>query len=227
VAKKPAAPPVDRKRKRSRGRPVSTEPGVGRDGLIAAARKLLEIHTPAKVTASMIARVAGADPALVRYYFGDRASLLLAVVNDIIASRRAGRPARGEAPPAEMLKYRIGSTMSLARRARSMQRLMIDELAEAKSPVIRERVRELNGVAVANAAAILEQTQAEPLIEVDPLFLHIAIVGVCEFFAAAQSIIRPFVPPDTDPQELAERYEAFVCKLFLDGLRPRPSENQA
>jgi hypothetical protein len=70
-------------------------------------------------------------------------------------------------------------------------------------------------------AKILKDQVGDEIVEVDPLFLHAAILGVCEFFTAAQSVILPLAEPGADPVALAERYEAFVINLFLNGLRKR------
>jgi hypothetical protein len=70
-------------------------------------------------------------------------------------------------------------------------------------------------------AAILKTQVGDEIVDVDPLFLHVAILGVCEFFTAAQSVIMPLAEPGTDAAELAQRYEAFVIDLFLNGLRRR------
>ncbi|MEO6340570.1 MAG: TetR/AcrR family transcriptional regulator [Caulobacteraceae bacterium] len=188
--------------------------------MIAATRKLLETTPPAGLTIAMIAREVGADPALVRYYFGDRQSLLLAVVEDMIGAPRPPPPP-SDADPADKLARRIESSANFTRKAHSMQRLMVDELAKAKSPQIRERVRELNAHAVNSYREILDQEHPHPLKPADALFVFTAVIGMCDFFASAQPVIRPQLPPDTDPDELAERYKAFVIDLVLNGLRPR------
>jgi len=102
-----------------------------------------------------------------------------------------------------------------------MQRLMVDELAESESDEVREAVRLRNKGLVDRYADILKSQVSEEIVDVDPLFLHVAILGVCEFFTAAQAIVLPLVEPGTDPADLAARYETFVIDLFLNGLRKR------
>jgi TetR/AcrR family transcriptional regulator len=102
-----------------------------------------------------------------------------------------------------------------------MQRLMIDECAEAKSPQVRHRALELNSLAVQAYARLFDQKQAEPLEPADPLFVYVAVIGMSEFFAAAQSMIVPLLPQKISASELAERYKRFLVKMVLDGLRPR------
>jgi len=206
--------------KRTPGRPHSAAASDAREAILQAACRLLKDNLPSQVTNSMIAREAGADPALIRYYFGDRSSLLLAAVDELMTNIRQ------PAPPAPMtiqqfVTWRVDATLQFARMARSMQRLMVDELAEGGADEVREAVRQRNKGLVDRYAKILREQVGDEIVDVDPLFLHAAILGVCEFFTAAQSVILPLAEPGTDPTELAERYEAFVIDLFLNGLRKR------
>jgi TetR/AcrR family transcriptional regulator len=208
------------RQKRSRGRPASHERAVGRDAIVIAAAQLLETLPPHKVPNVLIARRAGVDPALVRYYFGNREELLIAVVEHILTTWAATHPPP-DAPPAERLSSHVGDMFEFSCRVRSMQRLMIEGCAEAKTPSVRARVRELTGPALQRYAKFLhlegDQADSSP----DPLFMHVAIIGLCEFFAAAQAMILPLAPKHMDAKELARRYETFIRRMVLDGLRSR------
>jgi AcrR family transcriptional regulator len=218
VAKQQGA--ARQKPKRNPGRPYSADGNDAREAILQAACRLLRDKLAAQVTNSMIAREAGADPALIRYYFGDRSSLLLAVVEELMKSIR--QPAPSEPMDAEQfVTWRIDGTLRLARTARSMQRLMVDELADSSSIEVREAVRQRNKGLIDHYAVILKNQIGDEIVDVDPLFLHVAILGVCEFFTAAQAVVMPLAKPGTDPVELAARYEAFVIDLFLNGLRRR------
>lgn len=211
---------AQQKPKRNPGRPFSAEATDAREAILQAACRLLQDKLPTQVTNSMIAREAGADPALIRYYFGDRSALLLAVVEELMKTTRQ------TPPPVPMnaeqfLTWRVDGTLRFARTARSMQRLMVDELAESGSAEVREAVRQRNKGLVERYAEILKTQIGDEIVEVDPLFLHVAILGVCEFFTAAQSVIMPLAEPGTEPTDLADRFEAFVIDLFLNGLRRR------
>ena len=67
--------------RRGKGRPTASASGVGREALVSAARSLLQELPPAQVTSTAVAKRANADPALVRYYFGNRENLLFEVAN--------------------------------------------------------------------------------------------------------------------------------------------------
>ncbi len=184
-----------------------------------AARRLLEKSPPHRVTNAMIAREAGVDPALVRYYFASRPELLIAVVEHIVSTWVAAHQPPNAAPT-ERLATAIRGMVDFAHGARSMQRLM-QECAESKLPAVRQRVRDLNAGGVARYARYLDQGEPDPLVPVDPLLLYIAIIGLAEFFVAAQPMILPLLPGKPDPEDLAERYKDFIVHLVLYGLKPR------
>ena len=128
--------------RRGKGRPVGSGDGVGKETLIAAAKKLLQELTPAQVTIAAIAREAGADPALVRYYFGSREALLLEVTQQIALQAEVETRSEDLTPEAG-LEDLIHRTFRFTRSARYMQRLMAEELSSVRSPEVREKLRKL------------------------------------------------------------------------------------
>lgn len=206
--------------RRSRGRPRSTQAVAGHETIVAAARRLLDEAPPHKVTISSIARQAGVDPALVRYYFSSRDQLLLAVIEDILNSWHASHPVQA-AGPAARLASQVGNMLEFAIRVRSMQRLMIDECAGSRSAQVRHRVREINAAFVDDLGLLLHPRRKMAVDSTDALFLYVSIVGLCEFFAASQAMIQPLAPADISADELAQRYRKFIVRLVLDGMRSR------
>lgn len=204
--------------RRGKGRPTAAASGVGREALITAARELLQELPPAQVTSTAIARHANADPALVRYYFGTRENLLFEVAKQI--GEEANRPLP-PGDPLALLEDMIHGTFRFTRSAKHMQRLMIEELDSASSPEVREKMREWNRNPVANYARILEFDKKGELREFDPIFMYLAVVGISDFFVAGAPLIELLVPPGTNKDDLAKRYEEFVVRLITDGVRKR------
>jgi AcrR family transcriptional regulator len=209
--------------RRSKGRPDASSAGVGRDALIVATRQLLQEMSPQHVTTTAIARRAGADPALVRYYFGNRTNLLLEVAKQIGSETSAPPPQAGN--PAELLADFIHATFRFTRSARNMQRLMLEELDSASSPELRDSVRQWNRVPVDYYAGIKALDDGlddgGELVDFDPLFMHLAVIGISDFFTTGEPLLRLLVPDGTDMDELAARYEVFVEQLLMNGLRHR------
>lgn len=214
------APATPKKSRRGRGRPRSTHAVTSRDTIVAAARQLMEEGPPHRATISAIARKAGVDPALVRYYFKSRETLLLAVIEDILNTWSATHPAPASGPAAR-LTAQVGDMLDFARRVRSMQRLMIDACAKSRSAEVRRRVRDINAAFVDSLALLLHPEKTSARASTDPLFLFVSLVGLCEFFAASQDMIMPLAPDGISPDELAVRYKKFITQLVLDGLRSR------
>ncbi|MEO6387353.1 MAG: TetR family transcriptional regulator [Croceibacterium sp.] len=205
--------------RRGKGRPTAAASGVGRDSLITAARDLLQELPPAQVTSTAIARRANADPSLVRYYFGTRENLLFEVANQI--GNEANRPLPDQGDPVELLAEMIHTTFRFTRSAKHMQRLMIEELDSATSAEVREKMREWNRHPLASYRRVQELDESRALRPFDPLFMHLAVIGISDFFATGAPLIELVVPDGTDMEQLRSDYEAFVVDLIIEGLRRR------
>ena len=206
-------------KKRGQGRPVSGENDVGRERLLIATEKLLRTLPPARVTISRIAQEANADPALVRYYFGNRAALLVAVVDRVTAHPQRATTLKGT--PTEALAEHIARTVDLVRRAPFLHRLINEELEEAGTEESRARVRGMNLDLVDYYRRLLAADEGAELTDVDPLFLYVAVLGASDFFSSAEPLIRDLLPPGTDMAKLTVRFQDFLAKLVLDGVRKR------
>ncbi|OJY67183.1 MAG: TetR family transcriptional regulator [Sphingobium sp. 66-54] len=204
-------------KKRGQGRPSDNT--VGREVVLAKAIELLQELPPARVTISLIAREAGVDPALIRYYFGDRAKLLLAVVERLIADAPA--EIAGSNEPRAILERRIRHAAHFTRSTKHVRRLMVDELADAKSAEARKLQGAMNMRAVDAFADLLARDGGEELRTINPLFLHVALVGLFDFFVSAQPVVRNLVPEGTDMDKLGAEYEDFIVDLLLNGIRKR------
>ncbi|WP_292964444.1 TetR/AcrR family transcriptional regulator [Novosphingobium sp. UBA1939] len=206
--------------RRGKGRPVGSGDGVGKETLIAAAKKLLQELTPAQVTIAAIAREAGADPALVRYYFGSREALLLEVTQQIALQAEVETRSEDLTPEAG-LEDLIHRTFRFTRSARYMQRLMAEELSSVRSPEVREKLRKWQSMPVEAYQALLDADHDKQLTDFSPLFVHLAVIGISDFFHSGEEVVKMLVPEGTDLAALEQEYEAFVPKLLLDGLRRR------
>jgi AcrR family transcriptional regulator len=205
--------------KRRKGRPVLGENDVGRERLIAATEKLLRTLPPARVTISRIAQEAKADPALVRYYFGNRTALLVAVVDHVTAHPQ--RAAQLDRAPVDALSDHIGKTVQLVRSAPFLHRLVLDELMQSGNEEARARVRDMNIDLVEFYRTLLRADGGSELVETDPLFLFLTVLGASDFFSAAEPLIRELLPQGTDMGKLTADFQAFLIKLVLEGVRKR------
>lgn len=216
---KVAVPSKATPKKRGQGRPVSGKNDVGRERLLATTEKLLRNMPPARVTVLRVAQEAQVDPALVRYYFGNRTALLVAVVDRATAHAVHGVQQIDE--PLVALADHISKTVQFVRSANFMHRLMIDELTQAGTKASRARVRAMNLDLVEFYRKLLRSDRGRKLVATDPLFLHLAVLGASDFFSSAEPLIRELLPDGTDMEKLTVGFQKFLVKLVLDGLRRR------
>jgi AcrR family transcriptional regulator len=191
--------------------------------LLRAARELLEKLPPAQVTRAALARHAGVDPNLIRYYFKDRDSLLLAVVDEIVneeSKLTASYAANGN--PVERLRAQIRHLVDFHQRHPYFHRLMIEEIATWKSQRARQLLHRLNQTMLKLYGSIFRDGAKEKTLRaLDPVFVHIAVVGMCEFFMSSKVLLEDAFGKGADPADYAKRYADTVAQLLLDGARQR------
>ncbi|QQV77651.1 TetR/AcrR family transcriptional regulator [Sphingomonas aliaeris] len=90
-----------------RGRPPNSEAGGVSNALLDATFALLRIKSHVDITMGEVAKIAGTQPSMIRYYFGDKDGLL-AAVSDVLARHtdekmaeveRSFDPTKGAAGP--------------------------------------------------------------------------------------------------------------------------------
>lgn len=206
-------------KKRGQGRPVKGENAVGRERLLIAAEKLLRELPPARVTIARIAQEADVDPALIHYYFGNRAALFVAVVDRVTAHPQ--RRIQPIADPAAALADHIGRTVQLVRRAPFLNRLINDELEHAGTEEARAGVQAMNRDLVEYYRTLLLTDGGKDLIAANPLYLYLVVLGASDFFSLAEPLIRSLLPEGTDMDQAAAEFQDFLTGLVLEGLRKR------
>ena len=112
-------------------------------------------------------------------------------------------------------------TVQLVRRAPFLHRLINDELNDVGTEESRARVRGMNLDLVAYYRDMLSADGGRELVEADPLFLYVAVLGVSDFFSSAEPLIRDLLPKGTDMDKVSADFQAFLVRLILDGLRKR------
>jgi TetR/AcrR family transcriptional regulator len=215
-------------RKRAQGRPNEGKNSVGPASLLRAARELLENLPPAQVTRAELARHAGVDPNLIRYYFKDRDSLLLAVVDEIVEeeSKIAARATAG-GTPVERLRAQIRHSLEFHQRHPYFHRLLIEEIATWKSQRARQLFHRLNHATIDLYAGIFRDgSKAKSLRALDPVLVHIAVIGMCEFFMSSKLLLEDALGKSADPMKHARRYADTVVQFLVDGARARAHTGQ-
>jgi AcrR family transcriptional regulator len=213
-----------RVKKRSKGRPYDPDSAVGREALIKAARELLRTVPPAKVTRLDIARHAGVDPALIRYYFGDKSRLMVEVMLELLTEMRATRDRRASTiGAADRLRSRLADSVRLFQEHPHHYSLVLEQIFSGVEPKLRAMWRrDVVQPGVVELTSIIEGGVAKgELRRVDPRFLHLLVVAAGEFYATGRAVLEDVFGPAAVDAKLERDYVDFLFDLFMYGMAKR------
>ena len=213
-----SAPPKSSSSKRRQGRPVPGLNDVGREAILRATEGLLRRMPPSQVTVARIAKEANVHRALIRYYFGNRTALLVAVVDRVTDHATAIK--RKDAPAAALSGH-IDKTARFIRSTPFMHRLMIDELVQAGTDDTRASVRKFNLDLIGFYRDLMIEDAGQNLVDIDPILLHFVILGVCDFFSQGEPVIQEIVEDSNTVEDLYEKLPEFLVNLLMNGLLRR------
>jgi TetR/AcrR family transcriptional regulator len=213
-------------KRRRIGRPGSEHESVGRDGILEKTCELLQQLPPDKVTRAEVARHTGVDPSLIRYYFKDGASLLVAAAEKLMSefARNLDTATRqSDNSPRSLLCARVGALFDLIVAHPHFHRLLIEAIAPSNASAAKQMMQEMTERTVAGYDAILAAGESDgSLRRVNPAQLVLAVIGMCEFFVAGLPILRIAMGGKLAEKEAARSYRDFVCDLLLHGLATAP-----
>jgi AcrR family transcriptional regulator len=185
---------------------------------------MLKRIPPGDITRASVARNAGVDPALIRYYFKNRDALLRTATEALtktLQKRGAAASERSDLSPADRICSRFLALLEFKIDNPFYHRLMMEEMARSEDPQSRLLFENIATGAVARYRGYLASGVTDgTLRDVNPAFLYIAIIGMCDYFAMAAPLLTSVLGED-DPYVLREDYGKFVCDLILNGIALR------
>ena len=207
--------------KRGRGRPSRDSVDVGPDALVEAARQVLMKTDPALVTRQAVAAHAGVAPRLVRYYFGNMRQLLGEVVSGVLRQVRTDMAAKREDSPTDRIRFRVERTFRLFNENRGHHKLVSAMFYgdEEESPERAEWVKLLNDTVSDIQNIVDEGVRSGEFRPIEPRFLHMMIVSICEFWSSNEPIIGIIFKDDSDRPDLERRYVEFATDIILNGVK--------
>ncbi|MBR1231795.1 TetR/AcrR family transcriptional regulator [Bradyrhizobium sp. AUGA SZCCT0182] len=221
VTKKPVVPPRSAVPRR-KGRPVGQD-NIGADRVLTAARQLLRDKRPDQLTQTNIAKAAGVDPKLVRYYFGTLDNLLVQLAHRFILDISDRLTAISDIPgtTAEKIELRIKTLLSFYVETPNFWPLLLDKIylaSDAKAKTVRRDFNKTSYQRLENI--VLKGIELDEVRgDIDARFLYMVLLGVCEIFATAKPI-RDVLFSEYEQDGLAERYADFLSKIIVNGLKP-------
>jgi TetR/AcrR family transcriptional regulator len=198
---------------------------VGAQTIIYKACELLREVNPRELSLLRLARFAGVDRSLIRYYFRDRSSLLLAAARHLFGLLKSRLDAAEASLPNDpVAQIREFTMVLLAFQIEHpyFHRLMIDEVVNAPDgeaqaffrSVSEQGARTFRDLAAAGA-------RRAALRAYDGVFLYLAVIGMCEFFVTGRPILKVVFGEDFDAARADRQYGDFLRNYVIEGIRRR------
>jgi AcrR family transcriptional regulator len=206
------------------GRPPADDGPSTRERLLDRARELFARHGYAGVTLRKLADVAGVNPALIHYYFGDKESLyehavgdtvgpLLAAVEGALAAPNEGSPAIGRI---------VRQHMKLIAANPWLPPLIMREVLLEDGRLRQRFVKNIAGRGAGLLQQLIEREQAAGRVraDLDPKLATMSLLAQTVFPFLAYPMTSQVFGVTRDP-EFIERYAAHLERLFVEGAGAR------
>jgi AcrR family transcriptional regulator len=209
--------------------PALPSPPRGADAtaerLLQAAHELLDEREGGRFSVSEVCARAHANVAMVKYCFGSKDGLLLALTERITASFRSDfeRLAAQDLRWREKLERHIGAIAHNYLRFPYLNRLLADQLRSADEPGTRALSESFAAPLGAFHRQLLAEGRAAGEVrDIDPARFFFSVVGMCEFIFSARAWLVHAFDQDLDSAFVAG-YVAHIVELVLTGIGPAPA----
>lgn len=192
--------------------------------LLNATCALLSERSSLDVSLSDIAKKSGLNSALIKYYFGNKEGLLLAVLERDAETAMEGlrHLVAMDLPAEKKLRVHISGLINAYYRSPYLNRL-IHYMIENGEGLSSDRVAEIFVRPMVDAyREILDQGEREGSFRrIDPEFLYFSLVGSCDHLFHATYSRRSILGGPKLSDELRQRYAQHIIDTCLHGIAAR------
>jgi AcrR family transcriptional regulator len=205
-----------------------TVPDPRRDAratLLEAASLLMRERDSLDLSLSEIAAQAGLNAALVKYYFGNKAGMMEALLERDVGPQVLQLAALVALPisPVRRMRMHIEAMISLYCRLPYLNRLLITLMGQG-APQRAQRLadRYVTPIIEAYRTLIAEGVDRGELKPMEPELLYFNIIGACDPFLSARTVLPYAMGGRRVDDDLRRRYVAQTTELLLRGMTPPP-----
>jgi AcrR family transcriptional regulator len=226
AATRPKRPKRSGTRRAGRIPRAAVEPDFSaRERLLDTAGRLMSDRHSIDVSLSEIAGHSGLNSALVKYYFGNKNGLLLALVEREAAAALQGfkELLRQDLAPSEKLRRHIAGIINNFFRTPYLNRLLHSLLDDRNSRSARQVSRIfVQPLMELQRELLMQGMRSGELKPVDPLLFYVSVLGACDHLFNARYAVRSLAGAAETDDGIRDRYIAHVCDIFIHGLRNLP-----
>ena len=199
----------------------TAENANARNQLIAASSQIMREGDTIDLSLSELSMRAGLNSALVKYYFGNKNGLMLALLDrdmgNIVVSLSA--LVAKDMPPEEKLRLHIGAVIDTYYAYPYLNRLLM-RMVRDSAPVEAARIAELylRPISKAYDDLISEGVKAGKFRKIDPQFFYFTVTGAADRFYSSRLVLRHCYNQDDFNETMRDRYRDHTIDLIMRGL---------
>jgi AcrR family transcriptional regulator len=192
-----------------------------REQLLDAASEIMREGDTIDLSLSELSLRAGLNSALVKYYFGNKNGLMLALLDRDMGNIvvELGALIAKDMPPEEKLRRHISGVIDTYYNFPYLNRLMM-RMVRDSSPVEAARIAEryLKPISGAYEKLIAEGVKAGKFRKVDPQLFYFSVTGAADRFFAARLVLRHCYDQADITPEMRDAYREHTIQLIMKGL---------
>ncbi len=192
-----------------------------RDQLIEAASQIMRDGDTIDLSLSELSLRAGLNSALVKYYFGNKNGLMLALLDrdmgNIVHSLEA--LVAKDMLPEEKLRLHIGKVIDTYYAFPYLNRLLMRTVRDS-APAEAARIADLylRPIAKAYDDLINEGIKAGKFRKIDPQFFYFTVTGAADRFYSSRLVLRHCYNQDDFNETMRDRYRDHTIDLVMRGI---------
>ena len=202
--------------------PLQSDTPGARAQLLETASAIMREGDIVDISLSELSLRSGLNSALVKYYFGNKAGLMKALLDRDMAAitHTVDALLRKDMDPAAKLRLHLGKMVDTYYATPYLNRLLM-RLVRDSDPDEAKRIAEtyLTPLHDAYERLIRDGVKAGVFRPVDPQLFYFSATGAADRFFSARLVLRHCFDQDTLTDELRDRYKAHIIDLIMAGIK--------
>lgn len=201
--------------------PLDRAEGTAREQLIAAASQIMRDGDTVDISLSELSLRSGLNSALVKYYFGNKQGLMLALLDrdmrNIVQS--LGALVAKDLAPDEKLRVHIRAVVRTYYDFPYLNRLLM-RMVRDSAPEVARRIAEnyLRPISDAYSLLIEEGVAKRVFRPVDPQHFYFTVTGAADRFFSARLVLQHCFDQGDFDEAMCDAYATHTVEMIMGGL---------